>query len=62
MVREKQEKLMLASPEAMVEPIDEPIEEVEPLNTVKPVDNSGTPLEIIRHDVDEGTSEQLNLF
>ena len=48
-------------------PMEEPIEEVEektaaPINTVKPVNNSGTPIEIIRNDIDESKSEQLNLF
>ncbi len=46
-----------------VEPTEEIIE-VEPVtvNTVKPVDNSGTPIEIVRNDIDETNSEQLNLF
>ena len=46
-----------------VEPAEEIIE-VEPVtvNTVKPVDNSGTPIEIVRNDIDETNSEQLNLF
>ena len=43
------------------EPIEE-FEEFESVNTVKPVDNSGTPIEIIRHDVDDANTEQLNLF
>ena len=55
------------------EPIDdEPIDggdesgeetpDMEQFNTVKPVDNSGTPIEIIRNDIDDTASEQLNLF
>ncbi len=51
--------------EPMVEPFEE-VEEVEekpaPTNVVKPVNNSGTPIEIIRNDIDESKSEQLNLF
>jgi topoisomerase-4 subunit A len=52
---------------------DEPIENVEPVDEVieiaddtvgafNPIDNSGTPIEIIRNDIDESNSEQLNLF
>jgi topoisomerase-4 subunit A len=51
--------------EQEVDMTDEPIEEFEEfesVNTVKPVDNSGTPIEIIRHDVDDANTEQLNLF
>ncbi|MBR6655504.1 MAG: DNA gyrase/topoisomerase IV subunit A [Alistipes sp.] len=54
--------------EPMVEPFEEveEVEEVEekpaPTNVVKPVNNSGTPIEIIRNDIDESKSEQLNLF
>ena len=50
--------------EPMVEPIDEVVEEVveEEVEVVKPVNNSGTPIEIIRNDIDESNSEQLNLF
>ena len=50
--------------EPMVEPLDEVVEEVaeETEEVVKPVDNSGTPIEIIRNDVDDSSSEQLNLF
>ena len=56
------------------EPTDEPIEDEdvemaeevdvveETTNVVKPVDNSGTPIEIIRNDIDDSASEQLNLF
>ena len=40
----------------------ENIDEVEETSVITPVNNSGTPLEIIRNDVDEGNSEQLNLF
>ena len=45
--------------------IDETIQDVdteEVVTEVKPVDNSNTPIEIIRNDIDEGTGEQLNLF
>jgi len=48
-----------------VEPMVEPIEEVseeEVAEIVKPVNNSGTPIEIVRNDIDESNSEQLNLF
>ena len=50
--------------EPMVEPIDEVVEDVaeEEVEVVKPVNNSGTPIEILRNDVDESVSEQLNLF
>jgi topoisomerase-4 subunit A len=49
------------------EPIDEDIESTEEIiddgaEVVMPVDNSGTPIEIVRNEVDEGSSEQLNLF
>ena len=47
--------------EPMVEPIDEVVEE-EAMEIVKPVNNSGTPIEIVRNDIDESNSEQLNLF
>ena len=47
--------------EPMVEPIDEVVEE-EAAEIVKPVNNSGTPIEIVRNDIDESNSEQLNLF
>jgi topoisomerase-4 subunit A len=40
----------------------EEFEEFESVNTVQPVDNSGVPIEIIRNDIDESNSEQLNLF
>lgn len=55
-------------PENEVEPTDEePVEKVieveeEKMTVVQPVDNSGTPIEIIRNDIDEGNTEQLNLF
>ena len=50
--------------EPMVEPIDEVIEDVaeEEVEVVKPVNNSGTPIEIIRNDIDDTNTEQLNLF
>jgi topoisomerase-4 subunit A len=48
--------------ESIIDVTDGDVEEVAPVNTVKPVNNSGTPIEIIRNNVDEGTSEQLNLF
>jgi topoisomerase-4 subunit A len=48
--------------DAMVEPMDDAANEFDTVNTVKPIDNSDTPIEIIRNDIDEGTSEQLNLF
>ena len=51
--------------EPMVESVEESIEEFEDIESeevVKPVNNSGTPIEIIRNDVDESESEQLNLF
>ena len=49
------------------EPIEEPTDieeviEVEEPKSVIPVNNSGTPIEIIRNDIDESNSEQLNLF
>ena len=47
--------------EPMVEPIDEVVEE-EAVEVIKPVNNSGTPIEIVRNDIDESNSEQLNLF
>ena len=47
--------------EPMVEPIEE-ISEEEAAEVVKPVNNSGTPIEIVRNDIDESNSEQLNLF
>ena len=52
-----------SEPEPMdddIEPIEEPIEEK--AEVVKPVNNSGTPIEIVRNDIDESNSEQLNLF
>ena len=48
--------------EATTEPTEEVLETTAPINTVKPVNNSGTPIEIIRNDIDESNSEQLNLF
>ena len=48
--------------DAMAEPIEEMVEESEIANAIEPVDNSGTPIEIIRNDVDDTISEQLNLF
>jgi topoisomerase-4 subunit A len=48
--------------ESIIDVTDGDVEEIAPVNTVKPVNNSGTPIEIIRNNVDEGTSEQLNLF
>ena len=51
--------------EPMVEPAEEQIEEVEDIaaeEVIKPVNNSGTPIEIVRNDIDETNSEQLNLF
>jgi topoisomerase-4 subunit A len=50
--------------EPMVEPLDEVVEEVveEEIEVVKPVNNSGTPIEIIRNDIDDTNTEQLNLF
>ena len=43
---------------------DEVVEEVaeEEVEVVKPVNNSGTPIEIIRNDIDDTNTEQLNLF
>ena len=56
----------IVEPEPTDEPYDEgdeSIEEVVPaVETIIPVDNSGTPIEIIRNDVDEAATEQLNLF
>ena len=40
----------------------ESIEDIAEDAVIIPVDNSGTPIEIIRNDVDENESEQLNLF
>jgi topoisomerase-4 subunit A len=51
--------------EPMVESVEESIEEFEDIESeevVKPVNNSGTPIEIIRNDIDDTNSEQLNLF
>ncbi|MBR3678457.1 MAG: DNA gyrase/topoisomerase IV subunit A, partial [Alistipes sp.] len=48
--------------EQTTEPTEEALETTAPINTVKPVNNSGTPIEIIRNDIDESNSEQLNLF
>jgi topoisomerase-4 subunit A len=46
-----------------VEPTEEIIEvDSVVVNTIQPVDNSGTPIEIVRNDVDESSTEQLNLF
>ena len=48
-----------------VEPMVEPTEDFEDIaaeEVVKPVNNSGTPIEIVRNDIDESNSEQLNLF
>ena len=47
------------------EPMTEPIEDVvaeEATEVIKPVNNSGTPIEIVRNEIDESNSEQLNLF
>ena len=57
-------------PQNEPEPIDEEIEEIEQIEeiaeeeieVVKPVNNSGTPIEIVRNNIDESNSEQLNLF
>ena len=40
----------------------ESTEDIAEDTVIIPVDNSGTPIEIIRNDVDENESEQLNLF
>ena len=40
----------------------ESTEDIAEDEVIIPVDNSGTPIEIIRNDVDENESEQLNLF
>ena len=48
--------------EGAVESVVDVVEESEPVNTVKSVNNSGTPIEIIRNDIDESKTEQLNLF
>ena len=40
----------------------EATEDIAEDTVIIPVDNSGTPIEIIRHDVDESETEQLNLF
>ena len=40
----------------------EEFEEFESVNTIQPVNNSGVPIEIIRNDIDDTASEQLNLF
>ena len=45
-----------------VEPIEGENLAEETSNTILPVDNSGTPIEIVRNDIDESNSEQLNLF
>jgi topoisomerase-4 subunit A len=56
----------IVEPELTDEPIDEEDEFVEEttadVEEVRPVNNSGTPIEIIRNDVDDSESEQLNLF
>ena len=58
-------------PQNEPEPIDEDIEPIEDIveetveevvEVVKPVNNSGTPIEIVRNEIDESNSEQLNLF
>ena len=64
-IEEPEEEPISEAEESMTESADvavEEFEEVESVNTVIPVDNSGTPIEIIRNDVDESQSEQLNLF
>ena len=64
-IEEPEEGPISEAEESMAESADvavEEFEEVESVNTVIPVDNSGTPIEIIRNDVDESQSEQLNLF
>ena len=38
------------------------VEDVAAEEVIKPVNNSGTPIEIVRNDIDETNSEQLNLF
>ena len=48
--------------ESATEVTREVVETPAPINTVKPIDNSGTPIEIVRNDIDESKSEQLNLF
>ena len=45
-----------------VEPIEEAVESVEPIVEVQPVNNGGTSIEIVRGDIGEDKSEQLNLF
>ena len=46
-----------------VEPTEEIVEvDSVVVNTIQPVDNSGTPIEIVRNDIDESSTEQLNLF
>ena len=50
------------------EPIDEDVDmeenvvDIEDVEDAQSVDNSNTPIEIIRNDVDDSASEQLNLF
>ena len=63
-VPESNDEPMDDDAEPMVEPIDEVVEEVaeEEVEVVKPVNNSGTPIEIIRNDIDDTNTEQLNLF
>ena len=46
-----------------IDPAEEIVDiEEEATEVVAPVDNSNTPIEIIRNDVDDSQSEQLNLF
>ena len=45
-----------------VEPTDEMVDVEEVVEDIQPVDNSNTPMEIIRNNIDEGSGEQLNLF
>ncbi len=49
--------------DADVESSESTTDAAEGTNTIIPVDNSGTPIEIVRNDIDESNSgEQLNLF
>jgi topoisomerase-4 subunit A len=48
--------------EEIVEGAIEEFEDIESEEIVKPVNNSGAPIEIIRNDIDDSSSEQLNLF
>ena len=64
-VPENDDEPIVDEAEPMVEPVEESIEEFEDIESeevVKPVNNSGTPIEIIRNDIDDTNSEQLNLF